>query len=188
MRLTGAALSASLLAIGCAETVPTSDATQFHLCDAPGMAVIRIDYARLYGVNDDVGRIPLSTCGEGTEACISYPIRIAAPPRLPKTAGEDVRWSVGDHDFRIARRGTSDDYLVEAVLFRRSGSGREFVERHFYEYREGEGVTRYRSEGGATSSRCGGRMTFDDLRALAARAHAAEAQNRMILVPPNATR
>jgi hypothetical protein len=140
---------------------------EFWLCNhpLPGAATIQLDYIAKSGTYSDSGD-SVATCGDESD-CISYPLFLAVPPRLP-TGNETVRWSVAGHEFAITRDATSRSKYQIAVTPGHSGrSGVPLFASLHYVYDVNEGVIFFHSDGEADNwVRCRGRLTFGDLREL----------------------
>ncbi len=150
----------------CASPAPTQTREDFVLCNqTPGNSFrIAVEYEELIGIYEDYGR-DVGACGEAASGCIDFPILLSVPPRLPSRPGEEVRWTVAKYRFAIrSGSGAGNEYLIEAEKIKPNGTS---LGKEFYDYDSSEGVTRYWAEGSpARWLRCGGRLTFDDLRLL----------------------
>ncbi len=163
-----------LVAQGCHSPRTRAAASEFRLCngDPALLSLVSIDYVNLRGYSNDYGEA-IKTCGEAAEPCIDFPLLLSAPPRLPTNISEVVQWQVGDDRFAIRQmRGATDAYYVEATEFRPGPDGRpQRFGRSSYTYTSDMGILTFRAEGNEPHwmVRCGGRLTFEDLRALVER-------------------
>ncbi len=163
---------ATLAAVVAACGSPPPGATEpmrdevFHLCDRSpgGHGGIGLDYGRLRGNLYDYGS-PIMTCGTSS-ACISFPLLLSAPPRLPEP-GQTLQWREGGHLFSIQNTdGAGGGYRID-VVEGPHGPRASPTRRYQYDYSVQHGIMSYRAEGGGRELRlCNGRLTFEDLRRL----------------------
>lgn len=176
MRLTGRAiLAALLLTQACSSERGGTPRSEFRLCsDDPRMRhIIAIDFAVLMGRSSDTVR-PISRCADADAPCIDSPIPFSAPPRLPDGPRDAVRWRNGNLGFtlQLLPGSTSeDDYVLEILMLEARPDGRTAaVGRWLSHYRTDEGLLSFRTLTEPDAwMRCGGRLTFDDVRDLAER-------------------
>lgn len=133
-----------------------------------------LDFAALRGRFSDFER-PVSRCEDANSPCIDFPIMISAPPRFPTRPAEEVSWRNGNFRFGLWLLPGSisgQDYVFEITRLEPRGDGRSIpVGRWLHHYRTDEGLLSQRSAIQPHGLvRCGGRLTFDDVRALAERA------------------
>jgi hypothetical protein len=136
----------------------------FRLCNRSpgGVGGIGLDYRALRGNIYDYDS-PVMTCATAS-ACISFPLLLSVPPRLPEP-GEVLRWRDGGHLFsiRTSAAGTYEIDVVEGPHGPRASVSR----RYRYGYDVHRGITSYRAESGTSEQRlCGGHLTFEDLQRL----------------------
>lgn len=167
-------LACALIANTCSADRRQVAPNEFALCsDNPAhLSRISIDLDKLYGFSEDTGR-PVMMCNEHTSSCISWPILLSIPPRFPKSSAELVRWTVDDDKFSIRLiPGSDDTYFLEAVDFRSRADGRSVdFGKLLFVYDRNVGILSLKIRGDTPHGwvRCGGRLTFDDLRSLVAK-------------------
>jgi len=144
----------------------------FRLCndESASNSVIEIDLASMQAHAFDV-RTSARLCAEQGLACISYPMLLAAPPRMPRDESEVVRWTADGGHFAIRRvgEGPARYAITLSVTGEVPGRGR-VTQRSWYDYHSVEGVTAAGFEGDpGIWRRCSGRLTFADLALLVSR-------------------
>ena len=165
-----AAPTAMLLLLGCHAAGPALPEEPFSLCGSvDGVhSTVRIEFSAMRGFVGDVGR-PISLCRGSDRACMDFPFVFSEPPRLPRSDSDIVRWRIGNHSFSMSLRPNSTDIFIIELITSPGGNGRSHTSawRSFYTYHSTDGILALRVEGSPTRSfRCGGRFTFDALRAL----------------------
>lgn len=154
------------LAVACCSEGASRRTDDFRLCNsnAADGSTIEISYGNLMGLAVDYGT-NIRPCNGGPDACIKWPLLIAAPDRMPSSSDDEVRWSVGDYRFRFRQAGSSPaTYRLEADEIGPTGIAEE---HHSYLYDEEAGFIAFETRGVPHSwTRCAGRLTFDDLREL----------------------
>ena len=160
---------AALALASCSSTPSWDRGPEFVLCnDNPANHyTIRINYQDLMGIYEDYG-MRVRACGDVESGCINHPLLISTAPRLPSGSAPIVRWSVQDYRFTMQRDlGSVGQYSIVAEGRHSDGTP---TGRRLYVYDAGNGLISYRAEGVTQVwTRCAGRLTFDDLRALRAR-------------------
>lgn len=136
--------------------------------DLADWSTITLDFAKRLGSFGDVGSF-VTRCAGADAACITAPFLLSVPPRLPTRVRDVVRWQVGPESFSLQLvPGSGDLYMIDVAnrerprvaLVTRSGASTIF-------YRRGEGVVAYRDTlSGHGWLRCGGNLTFDDVKHL----------------------
>jgi len=132
-----------------------------------GMRVV-IDFRESKGTWEDV-RMPLRACGDTELACVGFPVLFSAPPDEDWSSKLPVSWEAGSANFTIEQvsNDPSDHFLVTA---------RDSSIVMFYNYSPDQGVLSFRL-GDSEEDRwnlCGGRLTFDRLKAWHASAETVE--------------
>jgi hypothetical protein len=135
------------------------------LCDQPphsGSQII-LDYRTKWGLNEDVA-VPVELCA-GRGACISWPFVFSAPPSFPRTASDEVRWSMGGHNFLMGREADGRTYWIVAHPAPIEANGRSWSRDAIrYRYSATEGIIELRRLiDDHRWQRCEGRLKFDDL-------------------------
>ena len=175
-RLARPVLAFVLLLQACSAEKSDAARDEFRLCEddpnVPGGGAA-IDFAALRGRSSDTAR-PISLCTDTESPCIDFPLLISAPPRVPDRPEDVVGWRNGNlrFGFRLLPGSPSnEDYVGEVLMVEPRPDGREAtVGRWLYHYRTDEGVLTYRTTTEPYAMvRCGGRLTFDDLRTLTQR-------------------
>jgi hypothetical protein len=167
-----AILAALMLAQACSAERSAAPRDEFRLCsDDPRMRhVIGIDFAALMGRSSD-NSFPVSRCADPEPPCIDFPLLISAPPRPPSGPMDEVKWRNGNLRFALrllTGSASNEDYVLEILMFEPRPGGREAaVGRWLSHYRTDEGLLSFRTLTEPDSwVRCGGRLTFDDVREL----------------------
>lgn len=126
------------------------------------------DRGRFLGTFEDIGRF-VEFCEPGAP-CISFPVILGAPPRLPRVGEGPLRWRTGRYDFAISALNEAPGlYLIEAVEPIVSDTGRRLRQRYEVRYSATAGILSWRADGVAAGwHRCAGRLTFEDIRRLSA--------------------
>jgi hypothetical protein len=173
-RLARPVLAFLLLAQACTPERTDAPRGEFLLCsDDPRMPhIISIDFAAMFGRSSDYGR-PISRCADEKAPCLDFPLLVSAPPRLPSQPSEEVSWRNGDFRFglRILSGSPSGDaYVLEVIRFEARAGRNVPIGRWLHHFTRDEGLLTSRTMTEPTAwVRCGGRLTFDDLRALTQR-------------------
>ena len=121
--------------------------------------VVQIDFRKNRGLWEDVGR-PITVCGDTNLACINFPLLISVPPDDDWRSKLPYSWEAGSADFTIEQLvdNTSGQFFITA---------RDSSKVMFYNYSSDQGVLSVRL-GYSDEDRwnlCGGRFTFDRLKA-----------------------
>ena len=171
LKIIHSAVSAVALAACMSQGAPAPVREAFGLCETtPGGLGddVVLDFNSREGQSGDVG-MPIQSCGGDGPACISAPITLSAPPRLPQNAGDVVRWRVGQHRFELSMpSSTPGTYRMVVrsppppILRPR---GRDTIYEFTYDAREGVTAMSIPGES-ARWTRCSGRLTFEDLGTL----------------------
>ena len=160
----------AVIALGahaCTSHNSASHSGTFTLCsDNPAYkSAITVDFGTLKGSADDY-TAPLANCGSKA-ACISFPIVLSVPPKLPTENAATIRWSIGGKHFSVqSLPGSNDAYMINAQEFDTNGDPAGPLGT--YTYSSDFGVMTLRIAGIPHGwVRCRGRLTFDDLRTTA---------------------